>query len=435
MKTTADFKPTILKVTFLKFIGKNKREFQVAALMGLSAFFTLIGYEFIRSASTVLFKTAYGADKLPVVLAIMPLVVFGGVAGYGRLLSMLGPRQTLRVTTLGAGLVIFLCYLAIIGGSEIATGILYIVKEFYIVLLIEQYWSYINSSLQTDTARRLNGPITGVAGLGGAIGGILVSQYAVSLGTESLLLVAAVSVIPALCVSEIAYHLNGEPAAPKRQSSHMGWSLFRGSRILRYLLAIVVSSQIVSAVLDLKFQELLSIRFADQMNEETAFQGWFFGTLNSSVLVLQFIVAPVLLSLFSLRLIHILMPMIHLGAITVAIIEPTVFTVGLAFFLFKAFDYSVFRAAKEIVYIPLSYDTRYRAKEVIDVFGYRTGKGGSSVVIVLLQRAGILMGNYYTWIAFTAAALWLTLIFPLTHDVEEHLQSQDVAKQEEPDQD
>jgi len=397
--------------------------------MGLSAFFTLIGYEFIRSASTVLFKTAYGADKLPVVLAIMPLAVFGGVAGYGRLLSMVGPRQTLRVTTLGAGLVIFLCYLAIIGGSQIATGILYIVKEFYIVLLIEQYWSYINSNLRTDTARRLNGPITGGAGLGGATGGILVSQFAVSLGTETLLVIAAVSVIPALCMSEIAYHFNGEPVAPNRQSSHMGWSLFRGSRILRYLLAIVISSQIVSAVLDLKFQELLSVRFVDQMNEETAFQGWFFGTLNSSVLVLQFILAPVLLSLFSLRFVHILMPLIHLGTITVAIIEPTVFTVGLAFFLFKAFDYSVFRAAKEIVYIPLSYDTRYRAKEVIDVFGYRTGKGGSSVIIVLLQRAGILMGNYYTGIAFAAAALWLTLIFPLTHDVEE------LAEQEDPNQD
>lgn len=403
----------------MKFTGKGKSEYQIALLMGLSAFFTLVGYEFIRSASTVLFKTAYGADKLPVVLAIMPLVVFVGVAGYGRLLSMLGPRQTLRVTTLGAGFVIFLCYLAIASGSDLATGILYIVKEFYIVLLIEQYWSYINSSLQTDTARRLNGPITGVAGLGGATGGILVSQFAVSLGTETLLIVAAVSVIPALCISETAYHLHGEPTAPKRQSSHMGWSLFRGSRILRYLLAIVVSSQIVSAVLDLKFQELLSIRFAGEMHKETAFQGWFFGTLNSSVLLLQFVIAPILLSFVSLRLVHILMPLIHLGAITVAIIEPTIFTVGLAFFLFKALDYSVFRAAKEILYIPLSYDTRYRAKEVIDVFGYRSGKGGASVVIVLLQRAGVLMGNYYTWIAFAAATLWLTLIFPLTHDVEE----------------
>ena len=47
---------------------------------------------------------------------------------------------------------------------------------------------------------------------------------------------------------------------------------------------------------------------------------------------------------------------------------------GLAFALFKTIDYSTFRAAKEILYIPLSFDARYRAKEVIDVFGYRFGK-------------------------------------------------------------
>ncbi len=124
--------------------------------------------------------------------------------------------------------------------------------------------------------------------------------------------------------------------------------------------------------------------------------------------------APILLSLVALRLVHIMMPAIHITTIALAIIEPSVFTVGLAFLLFKAFDYSIFRAAKEVLYVPLSYDERYRAKEIIDVFGYRTGKGASSVVIVAMQRAGVVMSNYYLAIAFMAVALWLALIFPLT---------------------
>ena len=90
------------------------------------------------------------------------------------------------------------------------------------------------------------------------------------------------------------------------------------------------------------------------------------------------------------------------------------FTVGLAFLLFKAFDYSIFRAAKELLYIPLSFDARYRAKEVIDVFGYRTGKGGSSVLIVFAQRAGLVMSGYYLTIGFATALLWIALVFPLT---------------------
>ncbi|MDP6263795.1 MAG: hypothetical protein QGG98_00880, partial [Pseudomonadales bacterium] len=99
---------------------KLNREYQIAALMGCSAFFTLAGYEFIRPPADVLFKTAYGADNLPMVMAVMPVVVFAGVAVYGRILSLLGPRRTLLVTTLGSGAAIFLCYLTIVAGSRIA---------------------------------------------------------------------------------------------------------------------------------------------------------------------------------------------------------------------------------------------------------------------------------------------------------------------------
>ena len=385
--------------------------------MALAALFTLAGYEFIRSASTVLFKSAYGAENLPLVMAAMPVVVFLGVALYGRILSALGPRRTLLVTSLGSGLLIFTCYLLVVSGSKVVTPFLYLIKELYIVLLIEQYWSYINSSLAPDTAKKLNGPITGIAGFGGALGGTLVGMTAGEWGTEAMLLFASVSVIPAALVSNLTYRLHGEPEVPtlvESSAGHMGWHWFKGNPTLTYLLVIVLISQLVAAVLDLKFQGLLSIQFAGNPDEETAFQGWFFGTLNTSVLLLQFIIAPVLMSLVALRWVHILMPLIHVTAIGLAIVEPTVFSVGLAFFLFKAFDYSVFRAAKEVLYVPLASDERYRAKQIIDVFGYRTGKGASSVVIVLLQRAGVLMSNYYLAAGFIATVVWLVLIFPLT---------------------
>jgi AAA family ATP:ADP antiporter len=236
-----------------------------------------------------------------------------------------------------------------------------------------------------------------------------------------MILLAAVSVIPAALLSNFTYMKLGEPEIPvadPENGSHMGWQKFKENRTLVYLLAVVLMSQLVAAVLDLKFQGLLSIEFADAQDKETAFQGWFWGTLNTSVLVLQFIVAPLLLSFVSLRVIHVLMPLIHACAIGFALYEPSIFSVGLAFFLFKAFDYSVFRAAKEVLYVPLGYDERYRAKQVIDVFGYRTGKGGSSVVIVMLQKLGVVMSNYYLAIGFVATAVWLALVFQLTKHAE-----------------
>ena len=395
-----------------------KQQFQVAAMMAMAAMFTLAGYEFIRSASTVLFKTAYGAENLPLVMAAMPFVAFAGVAGYSRLLTALGPRRTLMVTSLGSGLLIFTCYLLVLSGSKTVTPVLYLVKELYIVLLIEQYWSYINSRLNTENARKFNGPITGIAGLGGALGGTLVGMTATSWGTETMLLLAAVSLVPAALVSNFAYKKFGEPEPEPNSSGsgQMGWGLFKENRTLAYLLAIILISQVVSAVLDLKFQGLLSIKFAGAQDEETAFQGKFWGTLNTSVLAFQFVITPLLMSYVSLRLIHIMMPTIHFVAIAIAVIYPSVLTVGIAFFLFKAFDYSLFRAAKEVLYVPLSFNERYRAKEIIDVFGYRTGKGASSVGIVVLQKAGIAMGALYLPIALAATTAWLCLIFPLTRE-------------------
>ncbi len=387
-------------------------------MMAAAAFFTLVGYEFIRSPATVLFKNTWGAENLPLVMSAMPVVVFGGVALYGWILSHLGPRRTLLVTSLGSSCFIVACYFGLLTGSKMVTPILFLIKELYIVLLIEQYWSYINSSLTPTTAKKVNGPITGIAGLGGVVGGSVGSLIVGPLGTEAMVLAAALMLIPAAMVSNLTYRLHGEPEAPdnsdKSISHHMGWQMFRSNPTLVCLLAIVLSSQVIAAVLDFKFNELLSVEFAGATDMETAFQLRFWGFLNLVSIGLQFVIAPLLLSFIALRLVHLMLPLIHFSAIIFAIIEPSVFSVGLAFFLFKAFDYSIFRAAKELLYIPLEFDARYRAKEVIDVFGYRTGKGGSSVLIALAQRAGVIMGNYYLYIAFFMAAIWLTLVFPLT---------------------
>ena len=83
---------------------------RLALMMAMTAMFTLAGYELMRSASTVLFKQTYGAENLPLVMAVMPLVMLLGVWGYGRLLSAVGPQRTLNITTLLAAGIILLAW-------------------------------------------------------------------------------------------------------------------------------------------------------------------------------------------------------------------------------------------------------------------------------------------------------------------------------------
>jgi len=399
---------------------------RLALMMASTAMFTLAGYELMRSASTVLFKQTYGAENLPMVMAAMPFVMFVGVWGYGRLLSAVGPRRTLNATTLFAAGVILVAWALYRLGIVWMTPILFLVKEFYVVLLIEQYWSYMNSRFTPEAAKRLNGPITGVAGLGSVAGGWAVAQLAVPLGTDLLIPLAALALLPSAWLANRTYARFGEPqpeqasvepaaaSGPVSKSDSLGWQTITQSKQLAALLAVVLATQIIAAVLDFKFQGLLSEAFVGRPDEETAFQGQFWFYLNSAAVTFQFVLTPLILSFLALRVVHLLMPLVHSVVILWAIVDPSVVSVGAAFFLFKMFDYSLFRASKELIYLPLSFSARYRAKEFIDVFGYRTGKGGSSLVVLGLQKLGIAMMNYYLMIALAFVLIWLALVIPLT---------------------
>ena len=96
--------------------------------------------------------------------------------------------------------------------------------------------------------------------------------------------------------------------------------------------------------------------------------------------------------------------------------------------VFKVFDYSLFRASKEIFYIPLPFDARYRAKEVIDVFGYRFGQGMTSLSITLLQKVGMVFSDFmYGAMGLVAAAGWLLLLVPLARNIARNKQSAEAA--------
>ena len=81
------------------------------------------------------------------------------------------------------------------------------------------------------------------------------------------------------------------------------------------------------------------------------------------------------------------------------------------FLLFKAFDYSLFRAAKEVLYIPLPFDARYRVKEFNDAFLYRASKGGTSALIgVAGPLIGRIPGAGLALIALCSTLVWLCLL-------------------------
>ena len=389
-----------------------------AIAISSAACFVLFGYEFIRSVSTSLFIEAYGAERLPRGMIAVPPSLFVLLYGYGRLLSWQGATRALVVTSLFSAALILGCYVALSRGMDFAAAIIYVFREAYIVIIIEQFWSFVNSVLTTEQAKRINGPFCAVASLGSFFGGTLVSKWATVLGTEALLLFTAASLVPTAVLGIIAYRFGGEPKPTIEEAGgrlgHVGVKTLFRSKYLIFLGVLIISTQIVSTVLDLRFNILAELERPDT-DMRTAFYGSVYGSLGLAAGILQLVAVPLALRFIALRYIHLTIPIVHFVSSFILTVSPSLRTGTAAYVIFKALDYSLFRAGKELFYMPLSYDSRYRAKQVIDSFGYRFSKGGSAGVIVLV-KLGIetIAGVAYSITAMVVAVFWAPIAFGLT---------------------
>jgi len=87
-----------------------------------------------------------------------------------------------------------------------------------------------------------------------------------------------------------------------------------------------------------------------------------------------------------------------------------VLTAGFVFL--KAVDFSLFGVIREMLYIPMQLDERFRAKAVIDVFAYRTAKALVALSILGLQ---LLVGTHLqAWVSGAMVAVlvfWLAVVW------------------------
>jgi AAA family ATP:ADP antiporter len=399
--------------------GKNLKPVVAATLIAISAGFVLGGYEFIRSPSNTLFKGAYGSANLPTIMALIPLSVLLVTYIFGRILSAFGSRKTLLITTVGSALIMSVGVFLYESGFKPAVWVVYLFRSAYVVLLIEQYWSFLNSTLSSEDARKYNGPICGIGSLGAIAAGLLGSEIASTIGTASMIYIAAALTLPAAFFSDLAYKKFGEPKDEPdhcnvKEPDHLGLKLFKKEKVLVLIFLIILATQVVAAVLEISFQTLLQVDMPDP-EIQTAWSMKYYALINGLSAVLQFIAAPLILRYVNPGFINILIPLLHVVTIGVFIGDPGLMTAGIAYAGFKCVDYSIFRAAKEMLYMPLSFDARYRAKEVIDTFGYRFSKGITSGAITIVQKnaAIVFTDTMFGIIALASCLVWAGVAAPL----------------------
>jgi AAA family ATP:ADP antiporter len=386
----------------------TRQEILFLAFAMLSGFLICTEYAIIRPVSNSLFIFSYTAGFFPYAwLAAIPLN-FLIVLLYNKFLPKIGCFRMFFIIAalVGGGNLLFALFLTKFASLPF---IFYIWKEVYIMLMFQQLWSLIHASMQMDRAKYLYGVIFGVGGLGGIVGSLISGFCAVKLGSQNLLFFSLP--IYALLLFFFSQLLKNSPVSTEVKPFARGefFDTLKNigkSSFLFFILLIVIFMQMSSTIIDFQFNTLLEKTIVGT-DLRTEYAGRVLGLINLCTIILQFVGSFLLLQFLGLRKSHFAIPsLLCLNAVSFLAL-PIFGVISFSYITIKAFDFSIFGVIKEMLYIPLKTDEKFRAKAFIDVFAYRGAKAFASFLILLLQfsQASNLM-SYLTGGLILLFAFW-----------------------------
>ncbi len=398
------------------FRGFSKKELLFIFSAMLCGFLIASDYAIIRPVSNSLFIFSYGSGFFPYAwLATVPLN-FLIVALYNRFLPRLGCyKMFLLIASVVVGGNLF-CAL-FVKKIFFLPFLFYIWKEIYVMLMFQQLWSVIHATIDMKRAKYLYGILFGVGGIGGMLGSLVPGFGAVKFGSENLLFLSLpIYAVMLFCYAQLLKHsASGVQPELSTQNREAFQALknIRNSPFLLFILLIVVMMQMSSTVIDFQFNAMLEQTIADK-DLRTEYTGRILGLVNLATTCLQFVGSFLLIQFLGLRLSHFAIPALLCLNACAFLVAPVFSMITFSYATIKSFDFSLFNIVKEMLYIPLKTDEKFRAKAFIDVFAYRSAKAFASLLILLLQFVfGSFLLSSLTWGVIILFAFWGLMVIRL----------------------
>ncbi|MBU0552419.1 hypothetical protein KJ940_13175 [Myxococcota bacterium] len=383
-----------------------------ALLFALLAFTPLASYEIARPASESIFLSAHGAEALPkawLLVALGATLIIGLYNLFAARVAL--PKLMASLAGLSAAALIVL-KLGVDREIPGATYLLYLWKDLYIVLLIEVFWTIANASLSFSAAKWIYGLLCAAGSLGSITGARLL-QHAIQargLSTPDALLwtlpfLALIAVI-ALALGRAAPVEAAAKPRPGLGELREGLRIFRESPYLSYLLLLILLVQLIITLVDYQFNAIIQAEIPDKAARTVAL-AQVYERISYGALAMQ-LLTGIFIATLGLRGAMLLIPGLIFTSIFALILYPSALMAAAAKITGKVLDYSLFRAAKELLYLPLSYREKTQGKAIIDMLTYRIAKGG---VALLLQ--GLIAGGLAAWIGemtLVGVVIWVVLI-------------------------
>ena len=395
-----------------------------------SYFFALLcSYYIIRPVRDEM-GIAGGVDKLQWLFSGTLLVMLAMVPLFGWVTKRFPVRRFLPYVYyffIADLILFFILFKSDVAHAYVARGFFIWVSVFNL-FIVSVFWSLMADIFESEQAKRLFGIIAAGGTAGALTGPVLTAVLVKAMGTANMLMISAGFLAAAVfCIHRIIAWKNstdisfggGAPAAKRNADSDqaIGGGILAGIRLVfssSYLAGIcllILLYTTLATFLYLQQAQIVRDSFADPARRTALFAAIDF-SVNFLTLLTQLLATSRIVSKVGLNWTLALIPLLlGIGFILLGMMPALGIMIAVQI-LRRAGNYAVMRPAREMLYVVLGKEEKYKAKNFIDTVVYRGGDALSAWVYTGLKAMGLSLAS----IAFAAvplAGVWAWIAFRL----------------------
>ena len=403
--------------------GVHSQSLNVRSIILFSNFFLIIlAYYQVKSASRSLLIEYWGSENFPWVWIASALVLGSFIGLYHRLVE--------RYSRLAVVLGCCLLFIALLAGFHAALGwhgavtsiVFYIFVDIFSVILVEQFWSLADSVTETEAGRKSYWFI----GTGGLLGGVIGGAAATALleftpmKTPDLLLSCAAILVLTFLLNLAMGRMGLYQEVPVKGRPVVaagGWRALLSNRYLILIAGALLCSQLAQPVVEYQFLKAVETSYP-ALDARTQYISSFFFVLGVISIAINLLVTPFLHRYLGVMWGMVTQPLVLAMASLAFLAQPTLMIASVMKIGDRGLSYSINRASKEQLYIPVDPVRTYQAKAWIDMLGYRLFKVFGSALILVFARWLPLGENavQLSWLTLLICTAWAIVLALLARE-------------------
>lgn len=294
--------------------------------------------------------------------------------------------------------------------------IFYVWVSVFSLFHISVFWSFMSDLFTKEQSNRLFAFIAAGSSAGALIGPLIPALFADDLGTDTLMLIAAVVLI--FPIGIVLYlerlkvvDLHNEVVHADLSAAKIGGNPFAGFKMFvtnPYLLAIGAFILLYTAIGSFVYfeQKNLLAQFVETRAERTEVLAMVDWVVNILTFAIGMFATGRIVERFGMAVTLAMVPFVIAAGLLVLAFAPLLTVVLVLQVVRRAGNYAITRPSREMLFTAVDRETRFKAKPVIDIAVYRGGDALSSIAFAgLTDGVGLGLGAMAA-VGAGIAALW-----------------------------